>query len=242
MTDIYRPTHNEIINALNEPFMRWPNLRSRIERAAGILHDFDLRYREGNGWQVGSQADLTKWYDVDLHGCTCPDYIGRRAVAEGRAFCKHLIAFLTYREILTDRMIAMVAGTLTNAAAKRLKTDGTILIQDHDTLLGAKLNGIVPDFRYAYDHKRRRRAFADEHEMANFARWLVHADVEIKRAEHARESAAIDRMAADMGLDDLAPSRPVIVSTPEAPDQVFHTWDDLDHYIRTGEIPVLRTS
>ena len=242
MTDLYRPTHNEIVTALNDPFERWPNLRTRIERAAGILQDFDIRYRSGIGWQIGSQSDVTKWYDVDAQGCTCFDYVNRHAVAEGRAFCKHLIAFLTYREILTKRMIAMVAGTMTNAAAKRLKTDGTILIQDHDMLRGAKLNGMVPDFRYAYDHRRNRRSFADVHEMAKFARWLALADVEIKRAEHARESLAIDRMAARMGFDDVPPVHPIVVSSPGEADHVFHTWDDLDHYMRTGEIPILRTN
>ena len=74
------------------------------------------------------------------------------------------------------------------------------------------------------------------------ARWLALADVEIKRVEHARESLAIDRMAARMGFDDVPPVHPIVVSSPGEADHVFHTWDDLDHYMRTGEIPILRTS
>ena len=170
---LYRPCSAEIQPKTAKAIANAPHLRTRIERAAQIVLDHDLRWRDH--WQAGSQSDVRTWYDTDLHGCTCADYIrGQDNLFQGRPACKHRLALLIYRELLLDHLARMTEGVLTSESIRRQNLGAPIILQlgDSNTLSGGRYNGVSLMIRFAYNPIRQRRHFKTEVDMAHFAAWL----------------------------------------------------------------------
>ena len=112
ITMLYQPHRAEITPLTQKAIQQWPQLRTRIQAAELILSrphwGHDIRYREQ--WQVRSQfAGCDQWYAINFDGqhatCSCFDHTaGKYNKAADRIFCKHQIAWLTYRELLTQRL------------------------------------------------------------------------------------------------------------------------------------------
>jgi hypothetical protein len=70
-----------------------------------------LRYiqEQVRSQQIGRAPGTPEWYPIIFDGqhasCHCFDHTaGKYSRAAGRIFCKHQIAWLTYRELLTQRL------------------------------------------------------------------------------------------------------------------------------------------
>lgn len=105
---LYQPHPAEIYPLTQRAIQQWPHLRTRIQAAELILIKLDIRHCDQ--WQVRSQQiGRDQWYPIDFDGqhatCTCFDHkAGKYNQAADRIFCKHQIAWITYRELLTQRL------------------------------------------------------------------------------------------------------------------------------------------
>lgn len=203
---LYHPDLSEIRPITAKAVRAWPRLQSRIEKAEAILLNFALRYRgqPQNGWQVAGQvqADGTVacWYDVGLDGCTCIDYEIGHARADGRTFCKHSIAWIVYREILTDHMLAILeeATPFNGVNIRRInKHQEPIILQDGNCLHGAKFGKAALCIKYVYSTTRRRRQFATGADMAEFSHWLQAAQPALQAEAERQFVFGADAMALD---------------------------------------------
>ena len=223
MTTMYHPTQSEIIEALATPWEKWPHLRTRLARAQQILTDFDLHYRPGGGFMVDSQSDGTRAYTVSFDGCNCYDYTRRGAVADGRAFCKHYIAVLAYREIMAAKLAEIEIVPMVGASARAIARHAApVLMQEHNhAILHGATHARLITIRFRYDHRADRRTFATPEDLAVFADWYAE---KLSRIQ-THEDAAVDAQAAKLGLDEL----PAALRRPRTPDQwrAYHdgeTW------------------
>lgn len=190
---LYHPHTGEIRPLIQTVIDRHPQLRSRALAAETILANLDLRDYFGSrepltgDWQVKSQNVTKKdhWYYIDYNGnkatCHCADFGSGIGRAAGRTFCKHSIAWLTYRMLLTHRLNYHIQSR--NIAIEYLK---------NSLLLDAPKLGMVKVER---DEPYLWWKFADVRSMAIFAHWLGG-----RQAEGA-EPAAIEAKRETLRLD-----------------------------------------
>ena len=208
---IYRPAVGEYTPHLEHARRKWPHLSSRIDKAAAILSANAINH-DGASWIVRSQADGDHHYTVDRTGCSCPDFIRGAAVAEYRPFCKHLIAFLTYREVLIDWANGLCIGLSESANFRRLKRGEPVLVQSKDALFGLPYDAEEGIFHWQFNATRGRRDIVPA-DLIKFARWLHLAMPDIiehrqMQAEIAAQMSAmrLEDQYADIGPDDWPPS------------------------------------
>lgn len=158
---LYQPHRVEITQLTQKAIQQWPHLRTRIQAAELILSKLEFRYREQ--WQVRSQQiGRDQWYAINFDGqhatCNCFDHTaGKYNKAADRIFCKHQIAWLTYRELLTQRLNHhLQLGTF----------------QIERLLLDHYLHGEIDGVAIVQDGVTDWWKFANVYSMATFAAWL----------------------------------------------------------------------
>jgi len=158
---LYQPNVVEIFPLIQKAISQWPHLVDRARSAEAILLNSDFRYRN-LAWEVKSQS-ADQWYRIVWDGteasCNCKDFVKGGVRAAGRKFCKHTIAWLAYKDILTKRMNHhLQIGTF---QIERLLID-YYLVGDIDTIL------IAQDGDWAW------WKFVTAASMYAFAGWLGH--------------------------------------------------------------------
>jgi len=168
---LYQPHPAEIRPFTQKAISQWPHLRTRVQAAELILIKFDVRHDEQKQWQVRSQQigraqgrlpSRREWYQIDFDGkhatCNCFDHkAGKYNKAVDRTFCKHQIAWLTYRELLTQRLNHhLQVGTF----------------QIERLLLDHYLHGALDNVAIVQDGVTDWWKFANVYSMATFAAWL----------------------------------------------------------------------
>lgn len=125
---IYFPSHQELAHLVETAKNNWPKLTSRIQAAAEIIQQGDIRDRYSHTshavWNVHSQNPDKPytWYHIHysvlpnrgIAQCDCRDYWNSRRLQRlkqpgdgivcDRVFCKHNIAFWFYHRLLHDRI------------------------------------------------------------------------------------------------------------------------------------------
>jgi hypothetical protein len=157
---------------------RWPHLASRIEKAQQSLLDGNvdaIDYR----WRVWSQNNNGKSYAVstiDERACACPDFQqGSAPRAEGRIFCKHLIALAAYVEILKSHLAIRHAGRSQDRQTRELLRlyPNTYLMRIEATATLTNLEQPAIHFQTCWSS--RGTSFASDADAIIFANWLANA-------------------------------------------------------------------
>lgn len=211
---LYHPHLGEIRPLLQTVINRNPQLKSRAQAAEIILRHLAIRDRFGltpltGDWQVKSQDASTPdhWYYVDYrHGhasCECYDFHAGKGRAAGRTFCKHTIAWLTYRQIMTNRLnFHLQTGCCTIERTKA------------SFLVDAPKMGIV---RVERDEPYTWWKFAEVRSMAIFAHWL--GGRQLDGVEPANAEAKRERIQSDA-------DRPLAGEIYDAGIMTFEEWKE----------------
>ena len=109
----------------------------RSVKALAILADsgqwLKLRTRDGRKFYgVRSQADPSKVYSVDCHGCDCPDRLGRLERSGSSEPCKHQIAVMLYCARVNGRKAQLEAARKRRAARPAAEA-----LAEYDAIYGA---------------------------------------------------------------------------------------------------------
>lgn len=183
---LYRPTALEIDHIVRRGADKWPQLASRWQRAAEILHDGDP-FWSGRTWRCMSQTDPSQFYAVDFSGCGCHDFLAEGVQVRGRIFCKHKLALLAYRELMAPHIKNRLCGDIGNSSHRqRARTYARTLLLTYtgpDGRAGltayADERDKIPTPVCAVVYKGERGILpATEVDLYRFAEWLGGADPE----------------------------------------------------------------
>jgi hypothetical protein len=183
---LYRPTALEIEQIVRRGAAKWPDLASRWQRAAQILHADDL-FWSGRTWRTMSQSDPSHFYAVDFSGCGCHDFLAEGARVRGRVFCKHKLALLTYCELMAPHIKRRLIGDIGDSLRrKRARTYARTLLLSYTGPDGRAGIAAYADERdkistsiCAVVYKGERGILpASEVDLYRFAEWLGSADPE----------------------------------------------------------------
>ena len=130
---IYHPTPTEIATTIQSGIAKHPQLTTRYQRAAALLENRSLHIN--NGWRCDSQSHPDTTYNLDVQGCNCYDYLNGGGRTEARIFCKHMLAFYAYREILIDHLNRRLAGNtrFSNERRRAAQWPESLLLLDTDS-------------------------------------------------------------------------------------------------------------
>jgi hypothetical protein len=217
---IYQPHVIEIRATMAQVRSNWPQLGAYADRAEQILLNGDIFYRDG--WRVYAASDGIESYQLTESGCSCPaaaTHNQRTPCINGRAFCKHRIAYLAYLRILRDHLRDRWIGSDGNAPNIHLLRhfpDVYVAIDlrsgetraNEQRTLGVRV-------RTARDGET---DFADARSAHAFARWL---------GEEAQE------------IPQSRPDRPQFLPDPSPGKQWQPQWstDQFQEWLETGEVP-----
>ena len=116
---LYQPTQREIAAVIARSLEKHPGskpLADRFQRAESILADIHRLIWDGESWHCESAGSEEMLYRLNFQACSCPDADRHRDLILGRPFCKHRLALLAYREIISDHIAARSLGTYNGSA------------------------------------------------------------------------------------------------------------------------------
>lgn len=216
---LYEPLLEEIQPLMQRAAARWPHLASRVAKAEQLLVERNLT--AGATWMVYSQSGrgcYTVHTDATPRGCTCYDYEATAPYAEGRKFCKHLIAVSAYVEIIRCHLPERIQGSdgERNGALRFKHPRNQYLLR-----IGSSRE-ICSEDRRIHFHTRwtpRGQTFAGDADAITFATWLASAE----------------------SLPDPNRFEYGYVTAVEATGMVYNAWTTAQwqHYFATGETPAM---
>lgn len=175
-------------------------------------------------WRVWSQKNSGQSYTVistgDERCCTCRDFQnGAAPRAEGRIFCKHLIAISAYTEILRNHLASRLAGSSRDRSTRELLRlyPGAYLMRIDYTSTITNLERDAIRFQVCWG--TRGTTFASDQDAIIFSHWLADARPRPKMEPDHYEQ-------------------------PTPPPRAQATWtrQQWQHWYATGETPALAAS
>lgn len=199
---IYQAQPHEIKPLMQRGRLAWPHMAKAIDKAEQLLLTHAISATEDH-FIVDSQANPAYTYrvrtDQAYRSCGCPSYATGSYVANGRKFCKHLMAVGAYIEILRDHLRPRNAGESANRAVRhKLQANRyayLMRISGTTTITNIAIPRVYVRTTWGKGNKM---AFATNHDAIVFARWLYEAEPlpadEIDRydQEIARQQAAAE--------------------------------------------------
>lgn len=183
--NIYKPTEVEVMSMMRRSLEKLPQMKEQWQKAVQLLLEESLWW-SNKTWKCTSQSNPAHAYNVNFTSCTCEDFATHAQVVHEKAYCKHKLTLLAYRELMAVHIKNRFAGDAEDSSSRRrarafakslllgsVTPDGRPIIEAY-----ADHRDKIPTVICAVTYKLRGILPKTESDLYKFARWLAEAEPE----------------------------------------------------------------
>jgi hypothetical protein len=204
---IYTPAPHELIPLAQRAKRAFGDQAPLVDRAVHLISQGHLEFSSKAGWICRSAGHPAQIYHVSRATCTCPYFSTGGSVLQGRRFCKHKIALLTYEQVLLRHLNQRLAGNTRfgheRAFAQAAPHARLILVDNTGRIATYPDHNQAPQAVCRIGYSRRGLIFATERDIYRFAHWLAQdaRPLPVGTADAAAQALALYTHLKAMGCD-----------------------------------------